>query len=929
MVKASPIQSAFNGGEFSPLLNGQVTLEKRKDAVELCQNLLALKQGPATRRGATKFIKEVKSSSNRTELIDFQFSSDQVYQIEVGDQYFRFFKDNAVITEAAQNITGITKADPAVVTYSGADNYTNGKEVYISGVVGMTEVNGNFYVVANVDTGANTFELNDVDGNNIDSTGFTTYSSAGTVEQVYEIASPYTQANLFDSDNIFQIHYVQSADVLYLFHGTYKMRSLTRTADAAWTLATLVNEDGPFLDTNTTATTITLSGTTGSVTATASAITGINNDTGFQTTDVGRLIRWKDAAGNWTWLTITARTSTTVVTVTVSGPDASAGTATVNWRLGVWSDTTGWPITGTFFQDRLGLGGASSYPDRVDLTKTGGYSDTFLLFAPTEVDGTVSDDNAISAALPSKQVNRIQWMAADVTGLIIGTTGQEWTLRASSANEVLTPSNKKPDPISSTRSAYIQPVLAESGLIFVQKARRKIFDMIYSFDLDRLKPRDVSILAEHITKNQITSLAYQQEPINTVWAVRNDGVLLGMTYYPDEKVFAWHRHILGGVFSTGDAVVESISVIPSSDGSRDELSLIVKRTINGSTRRYIEYMTRYYEDDIDIQDAFQVDCGLTYDLPITVTAATAADPIVVTAASHGFSDGDYVDFTAILGMTELNGNRYIVIDKTTNTFELAEKTRTATISGATQANPVVITSTAHGLSDGDEIAILNVAGMVELNGNNYTVANKTADTFELSGINGTGFTAYTSVGDIHHMIDSSAFTAYTSGGEVREAVTTVTGLEHLEGQSVKIMVDGTAVPNVTVTSGAITLANSRRGGVMQIGLSNAWALKTLPVEAGAKDGTAQGKTKRIHNLTVKLLNALGLQYGPDSSTLDEYLFDNYEAYDETPALFTGDTNTLLFPDGYNTQGQIYLTDDGVFPITITALMPQLKTEDRG
>ena len=154
-----------------------------------------------------------------------------------------------------------------------------------------------------------------------------------------------------------------------------------------------------------------------------------------------------------------------------------------------------------------------------------------------------------------------------------------------------------------------------------QRARRKLHDMIYSFDLDRLKPRDVTLAAEHITQNQVIALSYQQEPVNVVWALRNDEVLIGQTYYPDQNVIGWHRHIIGGSFSTGNAVVESISTIPSSDGSRDELWMIVKRTINGSTRRYVEYMTRYYEDDIDITDAFHVDAGLTYDSTSTTTVS--------------------------------------------------------------------------------------------------------------------------------------------------------------------------------------------------------------------------------------------------------------------------------------------------------------------
>lgn len=778
MVKASPIMTSFNSGEWSKLLQGQTTLEDRKYALELMQNMIALKQGPATRRGGTKFIKEVKDSSKRTALIDFQFSTSQIYQIEVGDQYFRFFKNNAVIKAASQTITGISKANPAVVTYSGADTYANGDEVYISGVTGMTQINGKYYHVANVNAGANTFELTDIYGTNINSTNYTTYSANGAIEEVYTVASPYTQANLFDSNNILQLQFVQSADVIFITHGLYKTRMLVRTSDASWALNTAIYEDGPYLDTNITATTLTLSGTTGSITVTASAITGINSDTGFQTTDIGRIIRWKDPAGNWTWLTITARASTTSITATISGANASAGTATINWRLGAWSDTTGWPKCCTFFQDRFSAGNTTSYPDRYDLSETSGYSSTTLSFASTIANGTVNDDNAITGNLPSTQVNAIQWMAADNAGLVCGTTGQEWVIKSNASNDIVTPANRKADPVSKTRSAYIQPVLAGTNLVFVQGARRRLHDMTFSFELDRLKPNDLNLYAEHITRDQILDIAYQQEPLNVLWSYTTAGLLLGLTYYPDQKVYAWHRHIIGGFSNAGQttqAIVEAISVVPSYDGTRDELTIIVNRYINGRTRRYIEYMTRYYEDDIAIEDAFQVDCGITYD---------------------------------------------------------------------------------------------------------------------------------------------------------STAVATITGLDHLEGQTVRVMRDGKAHPDLTVISGAVTLANNLTGSTVQIGLANTWVIKTMEIEAGAADGAAQGKMKRLTNLVVKLLNALGLKYGPDTDNLDTNIFGSAADYDETVALFSGNTEPMLWPNGYDSNGQIYLTDDGVFPITITALCPQLLTYDR-
>ena len=769
-MKASPIKTSWNSGEWSPLLDGHVNLERFPDSSRLIQNLICLKQGPITRRGGTRFIKEVKDSSDETQLIPFEFNVTQSYQIEAGDQYFRFYTSNASIVESFKLIDGITQANPCVVTTATAHGYSNGDEIYISGIIGMTELNGKYYRVASVTS--TTFELQDTDGNDIDSTGFSAWSMNGIARRVYEVTSPYATADLVDGNGLPQYQYAQSADVLYVAHGSYNTQAIVRSGNTSWAVNSMEFVDGPYLVENDTTTTLTLSGTSGSVTVTASAVTGINGGDGFVSTDVGRLIRWKDPANNWTWLEITAVGGTTSITATIKGANASATTATTSWRLGFFSETTGYPTVVHFFQDRVFLAGASSYPDRWALSKTGGYSDTQFQFSPTDPDGTVTDDAAIVGTLQSGKLDAIQGASSDDKGLIIRTSDREWIISSSASGEVLSPSNVKADPFSSIGSAYIQPVQAESGTIFVQRARRKIHDIIYSFDRDQLKPRDLSITSEHITRTGVAEIKFQQEPINCIWMRRTDGLLLGLTYYPDEAVFAPHRHIIGGT----DAAVKSISVIPASDGSRDELSLIVERTINGVTRKYIEVMERYYEDDIDKEDAFHIDSGLTYD---------------------------------------------------------------------------------------------------------------------------------------------------------STATTTVSGLDHLEGETVKAMVDGKSHPDLTVSGGSVTLANDVSASVIQIGLGNTWAWKSQRMEAGAQDGTSQGKTKRITRFVVRLLNTLGLYYGPDATNYDEYDFNQGASYNENLALFSGDTDSLPWPNGYETDGTIYLQHDGVFPVTIQAVMPQLVTQDRG
>jgi hypothetical protein len=492
MPKVSPIQSAYNVGEISPLLYGRVDQEWYPFAMSTCLRYIPLVQGPITRCPGTHFVSEVKDSSAVTVVRRFEFSTTQAYIIEFGNLYCRFYKDNALITLAAQNITAITQANPAVVTYAGADTYANGDRVVITGVLGMTQVNNREFTVANVNAGANTFELSGVN-----STAYGTYTSGGAVAEIYEIATPYLTADLPT------LKFTQSADTLYIRHPSYNRRKLTRSAHTSWTLSTMATSDGPYLSTNTTATTLTpgsFAVGTG-VTLTASAITGINNDTGFQTTDVGRVIRLKEGT-TWGYCLITGRTSTTVVTVSILSSLTNVNAKT-SWRLGVWSDTTGYPGCATFFEDRLFEGGNTLYPARLDGSRSGDYENN----SPSDNDGTVTDSHAVSYTLNSGNMDVIRWLLGDEKGLLVGTVGGEWLVRPSSLNGALTPTNVKATQSTAHGSANIPAVKVGKVALFVQRAMRKVRELGYSLNDDGLTAPNRTVRAEHITRTGITEMA--------------------------------------------------------------------------------------------------------------------------------------------------------------------------------------------------------------------------------------------------------------------------------------------------------------------------------------------------------------------------------------------------------------------------------------
>jgi len=612
MTRSAPLQGSFSGGEFSPLLYGRVEAERYKTGLAVMKNYIAALQGPAIRRPGTYFVEETKDSSKASVLVRFEFSVTQAYIIEFGDGYCRFYRNHGQISDQVRTVTNITQANPAVVSAPG-HVFQNGITVTLDTVVGMTEVNGNSYTVANTDHASGTFELQGVD-----STAYGAYVSGGTatrdVAAPYEVVTPYVEAD------VPKLRFTQSADVLYITHPDYAPRTLSRTGHATWTLSTLVFEDGPYLITNKTSTTLTPSAATGTgITLTASAVTGINDDEGFKTTDVGRLIRMKQGSV-WGWVKVTGWTSATVVTADVMSTLTSTA-AKSTWRLGVWSDTTGYPAVSTFYEDRLVFAGARDYPQRLDGSNSGDY----VNMAPSETGGTVTNSHAISFTLNSNTVNVVRWLSSDEKGLVAGTAGGEWIIRPSSTGEALSPTNVTGKQSTSHGSADVAAVSMGKATLFAQRAGRKVRELKYFFGSDGFESPDLTELAEHVTSGGVVQFARQAEPRSLIWALRGDGVLACMTYERDVESLrvAWSRQILGGASDANgaDPIVESIACIPAPTGDYDELWLLVRRWVNGASVRYIEYLTSEFEDIDAQEDAFFVDCGLTYDGAPTTTVS--------------------------------------------------------------------------------------------------------------------------------------------------------------------------------------------------------------------------------------------------------------------------------------------------------------------
>ena len=346
----------------------------------------------------------------------------------------------------------------------------------------------------------------------------------------------------------------------------------------------------------------------------------------FSMTDPGRHLRM-NLSGQQIWGRIDTVTSTKEANVIFyqdppldpNDPTqiASAGTTDL-WKLGAWSNTTGFPTHVTFHDQRIVFGRTNAEPETIWMGQTG----DFYNFAPTEPDSTVLDSSAITFTIASKQVNEIVWFEPGPV-LLIGTTGGEWQVKpASSIAEPITPTNIGITPQTSHGSAKnARSRRVASAVLFIQRSNRKLQEMVYSYELDQFVAHNLTIISEHIFRQggKAIDMAYQAEPNQLVWALLEDGTLAALTYERDQDVFAWHRHSLGA--NTNGAFVESIAVVPSEEGTEDELYMVVHRIINGTTRRYIERLIPDFLpiDGTDKSAMYFVDCGLSYSGSPTVT----------------------------------------------------------------------------------------------------------------------------------------------------------------------------------------------------------------------------------------------------------------------------------------------------------------------
>lgn len=937
---AEIIQPSFAKGELAPSLHGRVDTAAYRVGLATARNAIVHTYGGISRRPGSKYIGPAKDHSYSPRLIPFEFKTTDTYMLEFGNLYMRVIRNDGHVLNADNVISGATKANPCVITATG-HTLSNGDEVYINEVVGMTELNLNRYIVAN--KAANTFEIqNQVTGVNVDSTGFTTYGSAGAAASIYTLTTTYATADLDE------LKYVQSADIMTIVHPSYIPRELARTGHNAWALTII--DPGPTIVSPSDV--VSTEGTTGSIVdryrvtaidintdeeslpaldngeavvsgATQASpvvltitshpfengdeiqidqvvgMTELNGQRYFVQAESTNAVSLVDRNGtdiNGTSFTAygsagIARTTFTEETTGVSTRDntltwtavsgairyavyravngvygfigeaegaagAASGTTvtflddnfTPNTSLtppnfrNPFPTTTDNPGAVGYHEQRRVFGGSLGKPDTTEYSQIGNQSN-FNRTQPLQA------DDAITATLTSSQVNDIRHYVS-LNDLLIFTSGSEWRVNAGS-DVGFTFSTIRQKPQTALGSSHLRPFVADNTVIFCEENKARIRSFGYSLQRDGYTGSDLGILANHLLENfTLVYWTYQSSPEGRVYMVRSDGELLSMSFDQNHEVVAWTHWDTSGKYEAIERLRQGGSE------AIDKIYTVVRRSVDGNFVRYIE-MTQQTPFKT-IEDAFFVDSGLSLDDPKTITAITKADPIVVTSASHGFSNGDYVDFADITW-------------------------------------------------DANVDSIFNETQPDQLNGKRYLVSNKSTNTFEITDLDGVD-------------IDGSAYNVWVEGGVVRQAVLTVSGLEHLEGRDVAVLADGNVIAGLTVASAKITLPS--RFSRIHVGLAYITDIETLNIEA--PNGTIQPYKKKISEVTITFNNTRGLFIGPSSDKLVEMKQREYEAMADPTAVLTGTKNIILKPD-WNSNGRVFMRNPYPLPMTILAVSPSVET----
>jgi len=932
------IQHAFSAGELSPTLKSRGDLEKYDLGLDTCLNFFVDYRGGVSTRPGFQFIDYVKADDKATKFIEFRFSPDiaNTYLLVFGDLYLRFVQDGAYVLEADKTIStpGVTQADPAVVTSTG-HGFENGDWVVLSGIVGMTELNGRTLIVANKN--ANDFEITDPFGVNIDSTGFTAWASGGVANRILTVTTPYVAADLA------RLRTHQVRDQVTITHNSYDQQILTRVSATSWTLA----EDTPASP---------LSAPTSIVIAS----TGSPNTSG-----VGYSVTAIDSAGHES-IPSQAILSEVVVNLTTD-----VGSIKVTWS----------PVTGaksynvyrTLFKrtgadislgDELGFIGKTLGTQFIDTNIIADFTKTPPLFTNpfadagiTAIDVTVAGTGFLKTSTVSMSGGGTGFTGypivnagGNLLAVVITNSGSGYTAPAAT----ITDGSGETTVVTTSAATGNDPAVVS---VFEQ---RKVYAGTTNFPmtLNGSKPDDFDNF--DTSASPIASDAYsftiddeEVAPIRHLLPLQN-GLMVA------SKSGAWLLHGVEGTAITALAAkadeitfnglsnlvplrVDS-DVLYTQEGGAIVKGLVFNQFSRAlapedlstlSNHLFVDHEIEnwaYAEDPFKLIWAQRADGALlsfTYVRDQKVFAwaqhSTKGQVLDVEVIQEG---ADYIVYLMVKRFVDGRWSKFIekmasrVFDCVEEAWavdgglELPQPTPAAILTPAAATGAAVnFTASAAVFVAGD------VGKVIRAGGGKAEIITFTSTTVVVCRIDR----------DLTAVLqeDASAKPLDVASGDwtMTTPVMAVSGLHHLEGEVVKVFADGNVVEDATVTVGAIAL--TKAASKIIIGLPFTAKGKSLPAVSDQR--VIEGRLKRVVGIAVRTHDTRGLKVGADSDNLFEMKDRTIEQWGD-PTELRSDQEVVLIEDAFGTDGSISFQQDFPLPATVLGFVLDVDVgddDDRG
>lgn len=889
-------QPRFSSGELAPAWHAGVDLEAYATGLKTCRNAFVGKNGGVYNRPGTAFLGPsafAVQTNGEARLIPFIFNADQTYVLEFSHQKIRIIRNGELLKQSTVNITAATKANPCVVT-AAAHGYSNGDLVYITGLTGMTQLNGRYFTVAGA--AANTFQLSGVD-----STNYNTYVSGGTVARVYTVTTPYSGADLWE------LNFAQSADVITIVHPSYAPRELSRSGHTTWALNTIT-----FAPSISAPSGLAVSGAAGSIAFWV--VTAVHSETGEESLAPSAVGASADASSgaprtvSWSAVSGAGYYNVYKYVTTYGGTDVygyiglSIGLSYVDdgdvpdfsirppVARNPFGSSDNYPSAVGYFQQRRAFANTNNNPEGVWFSRIG-------LHANFTVSSPLVDSDAVTFTIASRQANEVRHLL-DVGGFVILTAGGEQAARGDEAGAITPTAKNLRQYGASGASESVRPVEVAETVLYAQARQSIVRDLLFQIERDGYRGNDLTYFATHLFRGRtIVDMAYQENPDSIAWVLLDDGTLLGLTYIRELSMVAWHRHdtrMSAGLASK--AKIVSIACVP--EGTEDALYLIVNSRGGNSTTSHIERMTSrtlgpkkervtfgttytWY----GIRETVLLDDSLSYDGRVD----SSSDP---TMTLSGGTDWDHEE-----ELTLTASGAYFDSDDVGNEIHLYDT-----------GEFIVGEFLEYEIEETIRCRIIEYVSSTVVK----VRANRTVPS------------------DFRN--NALRYWAY--------AVDEVTGLWHLEGLSVAVFADGHVVANpyngggLTVTNGAVTLP--KHYAVIHVGLPYLSDVETLDIDTPNGE-TLSDKKIDISRVTLKVENTRGLWAGPaapsddtDDATegLTEFKLRNEEEYDDPVALVTGNVDVNI-ESHWNRHGRVFIRQIDPVPMAILSIAPSGMIPFRG